>query len=225
MMEEFIIRLVNLKKSYNHRVVLNIPELKILKNKLHIVLGANGSGKTTLLETIAGLNKIDGGSIYYEGKVANLKILREKTTLVLQSPYLFNTTVFNNIAYGLKVRGIRETEITDRVKTILEGLGLEGYAQRNARELSQGEMRLVAIGRALVLEREVLLLDEPCSDLDRQNIQLIEQILKQTKRTIVMATQSANQAHRLAEILITIKNGVVKVAKKDFRANFGNLES
>jgi len=204
-----IIKLVNLKKCYNHHPVVDIPYLEFEENKLHIIVGPNGSGKTTLLSILAGIEKIDQGRIYYKNEEADNGMLKRKITLVLQSPYIFNTTVFNNIAYGLKVRGVSKKEIDDKVSAVLKRTGLEEFAKRNGKQLSQGEMRKVAIARALIFDPEMLLLDEPTSDLDRPNIQLVENLLRETKKTIIMATQSTNQAHRLAEILITIKNGKV----------------
>ncbi|MBI4656443.1 MAG: ABC transporter ATP-binding protein [Elusimicrobia bacterium] len=208
-MKDPIIKLENLKKSYNHTFVLDIPYLEFEANKLHIILGPNGSGKTTLLSILADIEKIDHGKIYYKNKEVDNGMLRRKITLVLQSPYIFNTTVFNNIAYGLKIRSVAKKEIDDKVSVVLKKLGLEKFTNQNGIQLSQGEMHKVAIARALVIDPDMLLLDEPYSDLDPFNIQLVENLLKETKKTIIMTTQDKDQTHRLADVFITIKNGKV----------------
>ncbi len=212
-----IIELVGVKKTYDHRLILDIPSLKIEERKLHIIVGPNGSGKTTLLEILAGIENIDQGRIYYNNEeVTDKQRFRRNITLVMQSPYVLNASVFQNVAYGLKVRAVPRKEIGNRVSAVLDRLGLKEFVNRNGKKLSQGEMRKVAIARALVIDPEVLLLDEPTSDLDRLNIQLIENLIKTTKKTIIMATQSTSQAHRLAEILITIKKGKTTCVRPDF---------
>ncbi|MCK4508501.1 MAG: ATP-binding cassette domain-containing protein, partial [Desulfuromonadales bacterium] len=135
---------------------------------------------------------------------------RQKVTLVEQSPYLLKGSVSDNLAFGLKLRGIRRKEQKKRIISALALVGLEGFDQRKANELSGGEVQRVALARALVLEPKVLLLDEPTSSIDSKSLQAFEEMLSQLPEngvTIVLATHDRFMAERLGGEMLQIENG------------------
>lgn len=208
----------NLTKVYHGKKVLDIPRLTIKTGGFYGVMGPNGSGKTTLLSLLSLLLPPTSGKIYFEGvdtSKADKRSFRQKITLILQNPLLLNTTVQNNIAYGLKVRRIKRIAQKRRVTECLQLVGLEGFEKRRPREISGGEAQRVAIARAIALYPKVLLLDEPTANVDRSNVDLLEKILKELNQrfqiTIIMATHDINQAYRLADEVIPLFGG--KMAK------------
>jgi len=211
-MEKHILNIEGLKKYYNRNLALDIPKLAFERNAVHMIMGPNGSGKSTLLEIIALLEKPSSGKIYYNNELIgkNHNRIRKEITLVMQFPFLFNTTVFKNIAYGLNMRANSERKRRQKVMEILERMNLTEFGERNARELSAGEMRKVAIARAIVLEPEILLLDEPTSELDEKNIELVERIIKSFGKTVIMVTQSKGQAMRLGDMVFSMSEGGIE---------------
>ena len=166
-------RLDSIRKCYGSNVALDIDELTIGEGRLYTLTGANGAGKSTLLNILAFLSPPTSGEIFYSGKRVDwnhgsMEEYRRKVTLLHQSPYLFEGTVYDNVAFGLKARGIQGEAQRRRVDKALDTAGLPGFRDRKARELSGGEAQRVAMARALVLEPEVLLLDEPLANIDRE---------------------------------------------------------
>jgi len=217
-MGSFQFEIWNLTKVYNGKRVLDIPHLTIKKGSIYGVMGPNGSGKTTLLSILSLLESPSSGKIYFEGietSEADRHSLRQQMTLILQNPLLLKTTVEKNIAYGLKVRGIKKGERKKRIMECLELVGLEGLEKRRAGELSGGETQRVAIARALALYPKVLLLDEPTANVDRRSVDVLERILKELNQrfqiTIILATHDINQAYRLADEVVSLFAG--KTAK------------
>ncbi|MFQ6111677.1 MAG: ATP-binding cassette domain-containing protein, partial [Nitrospinota bacterium] len=137
--------------------------------------------------------------------------LRRAVTLVDQSPILLSRSVFSNVAFGLRVRGIPQEEVVRRVREALSRVGLGGFEGRRARELSGGEGQRVALARALALEPEVLLLDEPTANVDRAHAEAIEGVItaqaQEAARTVVLATHNLEQAQRLSQRIITLVDG------------------
>jgi molybdopterin-binding protein len=217
-MGSFQFEIWNLTKVYNGKRVLDIRHLTIKKGSIYGVMGPNGSGKTTLLSILSLLESPSSGKIYFEGidtSEADRHSLRQQMTLILQNPLLLKTTVEKNIAYGLKVRGIKKGERKKRIMECLELVGLEGFEKRRAGELSGGETQRVAIARALALYPKVLLLDEPTANVDRRSVDVLERILKELNQrfqiTIILATHDINQAYRLADEVVSLFAG--KTAK------------
>ena len=143
---------------------------------------------------------------------------RRKVTCVFQHPVLLNRSVWDNVAYGLRLRGQRETN--GEVEAALEQVGLQAFARQPARRLSGGEAQRVALARALVLRPEVLLLDEPTANLDPYNVGLIEQIVRQVNQelgtTVVLVTHNVFQARRLAGRTALLLNGkLVEIAETE----------
>ena len=187
-----------------------------MQGKITTLLGPSGSGKTTLLRIIAGLDSPTEGSVVYEGKPitdSELNFLRQKATLVFQKSVIFDTTVYNNIAYGLKLGDYSKEKINDKVGEVLELVRLDGYEKRRAKKLSGGEQQRVSLARALVLDRELLLLDEPTVNIDPKNVSIIEEAILRVNRekntTIVLATHNMFQAEALSEKIALLLEGTV----------------
>jgi tungstate transport system ATP-binding protein len=182
------------------------------------IVGPNGSGKTTLLKLLGGLLEMTAGNLRFKGQVItneNRELIREKTTMVFQKPVHFGTSVFKNVAYGLRIRGVSEDEITSRVEEVLSFVGLKDLSDKLARNLSGGEQRRVSIARAIVLEPEILLLDEPTADLDFESARIIEDILKkinkELKTTIILSTHNLFQAESIAHRTAIINQGQIQI--------------
>lgn len=236
--------LVNICHFYGKREVLNIPHLVLEKGKIYGIVGPNGSGKSTLLYILNGLIVPTEGRVYFEGKPlsSSLNTLKKTPiTLVIQNPYLFNTTVEKNIEYGLRVKGMPRKMRKSMVQQVIEKLELGGLEKRPVRELSGGESQLVALARALVIDPQVILLDEPTSGMDLKHLQKFENILirinRERKTTIIFTTHDLCRAYILAHqvfslvegrlISSTVHNlfkGKVKTSKEGVYFDTGNLK-
>ena len=190
---------------------LLIERLDLHFRQIYTLTGPNGSGKSTLLRTMALLVLPERGTIRLaDAGSGNLTQQRQKVTLVEQSPYLLKGSVSDNLAFGLKLRGIRGNEQKDRIKSALSMVGLEEFEMRKASELSGGEVQRVALARALVLEPKVLLLDEPTSGIDSKSLQVFEEILSRLPEcgvTVVLATHDQFLAERLGGEMLQLENG------------------
>jgi len=204
-MRKFAIQTYNLSKGYNGEVVLKKINLQLERGRIHAIIGPSGVGKSVLLRLLNLLEEATSGEIYFDGRALkenNYLKLQRRMTLVFQKPALFNTSVYENVAYGLKVRRENKGSVFEKVRKALEVVGLKGYEHKRAGNLSGGEKQRVAIARAMVLEPEILFLDEPTSDLDPRNVAIIEELInyinRKFKTTIVLATHNMFQARRLA---------------------------
>ncbi len=220
-----LIELRNIDQTREARDILKDINISIDRGEVFAMIGPTGAGKTTLLRIIDLLDIPSRGRIYYDGvdvatsEKARLK-LRRRMAFVLQKPVVFNTSVYDNVAYGLKWRGMNTQQIREKVNAILESTQLTEYAKRNARTLSGGEMQRVAIARAVATDPEVLLLDEPSANLDPVSAGKIEDILtgiiKQRDVTVVMATHDMAQGQRLADRIGVLVNGeIVQVGRSN----------
>ncbi|MBO8129707.1 MAG: ATP-binding cassette domain-containing protein [Peptococcaceae bacterium] len=182
-------------------------------------MGPSGAGKTTLLRFLSlldlpteGLLAIDGQDVRTLDCRARLR-LRRRMTMVFQKPILFNTSVFENVAYGLRIRGISGNKLRRAVSDALAWVGLRDLAGRNARTLSGGEAQRIALARAAVLETDVLLLDEATANLDPANVALMEDLILKLNRqkgvTIIMVTHNVFQTKRLADEVVFMWEGKV----------------
>jgi len=193
-------RIVGLSKSYGSIKALHDVSIEASDEGIVAIVGPNGSGKTTLLRLMAGLEKPDAGRIE----------IPQNVTMVFQRAVMFSTSVYKNLAYGLKLSGAGDDEIRKRTAEALRTVGLEGFGKRNAKKLSGGEQQRVAIARALLLEPKVLLLDEPTSNLDYENARIIEDIIRaQSGRLVMLATHNLFQVRRLASTVVFLKNGTL----------------
>jgi tungstate transport system ATP-binding protein len=207
-------------KSYGGREVLHVDSLEIRWGEIFGIVGPSGSGKSTLLRLLDFLEPPTAGQIHFQGHSVNgagpipLTIRRQVTT-VFQKPVLLNTTVYGNVAYGVKIRG--EKEVEGKVEGALARVGLMEFAKAPVRTLSGGEAQRVALARAIVVEPQVLLLDEPTANLDPYNVGLIEGIVADLNRrkdmTIVLVTHNVFQAKRLAHrVALLLEGRIIEVA-------------
>lgn len=201
---------------YEGRTVLAVDHLPIERGRVYALVGPNGAGKTTLLHIMSLILRPDQGEVFFEGaQVGNDESerisARRSTTVVLQNPYLFNTTVKANVEYGLKARGVEKRERERRVGEALELVDLSGFASRRARQLSGGEAQLVALARGLVLKPSILFLDEITANLDVKHVGQLERVIGDINRgrgtTIVMTTHILPQAYRLADRVLSLFEG------------------
>jgi len=218
-MDKLIFKVRDLKKVYNNKIVLDVDNLNFQEGKIYAIVGPNGSGKTTLLNILNLLEKPDEGQIFfYDQEITNKSNsdtleIRRKITLVNQDPFLFHSTVYDNIAYGLKIRSIPSEVQKSRIRSALNIVGLSGFKDRKANQLSGGEAQRVVIARALVIEPEILFLDEPTTSIDQKHIDVVERVIKKIKKeiktTVIFTTHDLSQAYRLADEVISLLDGKI----------------
>lgn len=203
-------------KSYNGNPALNACSFSFDRNGVYVLTGSNGSGKSTLLRICALIESPDKGEVnYFSGdNIFSKDIgLRRRITLVLPGIGLFNTTVFNNAAYGLKIRGWKNKEIERKVNDALKFVGLIHKKNHNALTLSSGETQRLGIARAMAIEPEMLFLDEPTASIDNENTKIVENIIlnmkKEGRSKIIIATHDMPQAERLADCMLLMDEGKI----------------
>lgn len=221
-MSQTLFKIENLTKSYHDKQVLQIPYLEFEEGKIYAILGHNGAGKTTLLNLLGLLDYPDSGNIFFDGRIATKSLelsIRRQITMVMQKPFFFRTSVFKNVAYGLSVRGIKNKEIDVRVHNALHQVGLSDLKYRDAATLSGGEAQRAALARVLVLSPNVLLLDEPTTNIDKKNKKIFEALIKEINEkyntTIIFTTHIISQSHRLADKIILLTEGKVATCDKN----------
>jgi tungstate transport system ATP-binding protein len=206
----------NLNKSFDGTPVLRDINLDVDRGEVFAFIGSSGSGKTTLLRLAHLLDSPTSGKIRFDGADTDASesarlAMRRRMAMVFQRPVAFQASVFDNVAYGLNIRGIKGVERERRIRRALETVELSGFEKRNAQSLSGGELQRVALARAMVTEPEVLFLDEPTANLDPVNTQRVEELLgrviKELKTTVVMATHDMAQGQRLANRIAVLLNG------------------
>ena len=196
--------------------ILKNINLMVERGEIFALIGPTGAGKTTLLRLIDVLDAPAVGKVFFDGADVNASDrirleTRRRMAFVLQKPVIFNSSVYDNIACGLRWRGIDSRHTREEVDGILETVGLTSYKNRNARTLSGGEVQRVAIARAIAVRPEVLLLDEPTANLDPVSASKIEEliagVIKRETITVIMATHDMSQGQRLADRIGVLING------------------
>ncbi len=214
-----LIDLQNVCKTLDQKPILSNLNLSIQQGDIMALVGPSGSGKSTLLRCLNRLIEIDSGIIHFNGKtITNYQPtnLRRQMLLVQQESIMFPGTVTDNITYGLQLQGDNNHH---SITQLLTDVGLpQEFTHRNAEKLSGGEKKRVALARALALNPQVLLLDEPTSGVDPINIQKIEQtilsISKHKKLTVVWVTHDVPQAKRVSTRIANLKEGHIKSVTK-----------
>ncbi|MFP4346761.1 MAG: ATP-binding cassette domain-containing protein [Thermodesulfobacteriota bacterium] len=205
-----------LKKIYNGRTVLDLPELSFEKGKIYGLLGPNGSGKTTLLSILGFLTPPSAGDLFYKGRRVSFKEksllpLRKEVVVVDQHPILFSTTVYKNVEFGLKVRQVPKSRRPDIIEASLERVGMRDFMHARGGELSGGENQRVAIARALACSPQVMLFDEPTASVDVNHQIVIEEIIRdlhsQEGISILLSTHNLSQAAKLVHERIYLFEG------------------
>jgi len=207
----------NIEVERGGTIILNVPFFLIQEGEILALIGPNGAGKTTLLQTLSYLIKPFGGEIFFRGEKVNsvrpVFEYRRKLAMVFQEPLLFDTTVFNNVASGLKIRGMGKGEIQKKVMENLERFGIIHLSDRSAKTLSGGEAQRTSLARAFAIQPEILFLDEPFASLDpptRESlIEDLEHILKQTHTTALFATHDRMEALRLSDRIAVMNGGKI----------------
>lgn len=211
---------------------LHVPALQIKDGEIFCLIGPNGSGKTTLLQTLSYLEPSFNGKIFFRGKQVEADCsleYRRKLAMVFQEPLLFNTTVFNNIASGLKIRRLNRGEINARVMEQMERFGISHLARRSARTLSGGEAQRTSLARAFALGPELLFLDEPFAALDQLTRESLlgdlKTILGQTGTTTILATHDRKEALGFSGLVAVMNRGrIEQLGPPDEVANFPATE-
>jgi len=210
------ILLNNIHKSYGRDEVIQEVNCEVADGELLVIVGPSGCGKSTLLRMIAGLENITEGEISIGGRVVNdLEPADRDIAMVFQNYALYpHMSVYNNMAYGLKIRGLPKDEIEQRVKRAAETLEIGEYLKRSPRQLSGGQRQRVAMGRAIVREPSVFLFDEPLSNLDAKlRVQMRLEIKKLQQRlgiTSVYVTHDQIEAMTLGQRLMVLNGGFVE---------------
>ena len=193
-MSENILELKNLNKSYGEQKVLDNLSLNIKKNEFLTLLGPSGCGKTTTLKIIAGFENADSGELIFKNNdISTLPPYKRKVNTVFQKYALFpHMNIFDNIAFGLKLKKLPKDEIKNKVEEMLSLVALKGFEKRSVDSLSGGQQQRVAIARALINKPEILLLDEPLGALDlklRKEMQIeLKKIQQEVGITFVFVT-------------------------------------
>jgi len=199
------------------RTVLQVDELDVQNGEVLAVVGPNGAGKSTLLLALARLIRAERGRILFNGQQVQAEsdtAHRRRLALVLQDALLFDLSVYENVAIGLRFRKVGKKKIEPRVNTWLERLGIAHLRDRRASQISGGEAQRVSLARALVLEPELLLLDEPFAALDPPTrIRLLDDlraILPKTGTTVIFITHNLDEAQRLAGRMAIFLDGKIR---------------
>ena len=197
------------------RVVLDVERLELRRGEILALVGPNGAGKSTLVTALALLERPAAGSISLDGVPVDwrrrLLAARRRLAIVFQEPLLFDTTVAENVATGLKLRGVARSEREPLVERWLSRLGIAHLARRQARTLSGGEAQRTSLARALVLAPELLLLDEPFAALDSPTREALTDdllpLLRETATTTVLVTHDRDEALEMGDRLGVILDG------------------
>ena len=213
---ENIIEIKNLSKQYDDLKVLDSINLNIRKNEFVTLLGPSGCGKTTTLKIIAGFETCDDGEVIFEDKKINdVPPFDRQINTVFQKYALFpHMNVYENIAFGLRIKKLSKSIIDTKVKEVLKLVSLEGFEKRNIDSLSGGQQQRVAIARAIVNEPRVLLLDEPLGALDlklRKEMQIeLKKIQKQLGITFIFVTHDQEEALTMSDTVVVMNKGVIQ---------------
>ncbi len=211
-----VVELQNVKKSFDDKTILKNINLTIYNGEFLTLLGPSGCGKTTTLRIIAGFESADSGNVIINGeRVNDIPPNKRGVHTVFQSYALFpHMTVYNNVAFGLKMHKVPKNEIKSRVTEVLRIVKLENFADRKPHQLSGGQQQRVALARALVNKPLVLLLDEPLSALDASLRKGMQKELKQLQRalgiTFILVTHDQEEALSMSDRVVVMNEGVIE---------------
>ena len=216
-----LIEIEGLYKSVGKSEILNDINLNVEEGKVLALIGPTGSGKTTLLRLIDLQDQPTRGSIFFRGEdICRLSskekfLVRRRMAMVFQKPVMFSRSVYENVSYGLKVRGKGNSR--DDVLHTLEEVGLSGYESRSATTLSGGEMQRIALARAMVIKPEVLLLDEPTANLDPKSASVMDDLIERLAKggtTVIIASHNMTECRRLAnKVIILVKGRITRTGR------------
>ena len=211
--EGAFLEIENLAKSRGRAEILKDINLRVMKGEVLALIGPTGSGKTSLLRLINLLEGPSSGRILIEGREvsslpeSDLLPVRRRMAMVFQKPVMFRSDVEHNVSFGLRMRGKKDKRM---VQEALASVSLSGYERRDANTLSGGEMQRIALARALILEPELLLLDEPTANLDPKSVKAIDRLLQGLaghRTTVILATHNMQEALMLADRVAVLEEG------------------
>ena len=208
--------LKNVVKKYDIKTIINNISLEIKDKEFLVLVGSSGCGKSTILRMIAGLEDITGGEIYIDNKCVNNVHPKDRDiAFVFQSYALYpHMTVYENIAFPLKMRGLKKDEIDKKVKEAADILNLSEYLQRRPKQLSGGQRQRVALGRAIVRNPKVFLMDEPLSNLDAKlRVQMRSEIKKlheKLQTTFIYVTHDQTEALTMGDRIVVLDKGIIQ---------------
>ncbi|MBW0764384.1 ABC transporter ATP-binding protein [Mammaliicoccus fleurettii] len=215
-MKQPIIKFESISKNFNNTQVLNDVSFEIEEGKFYTLLGPSGCGKTTILKLIAGFETASNGNILFNNKIINkVPANNRKVNTVFQDYALFpHLNVYDNVAFGLKIKKLNKKDIQIKVKEALKLVKLEGYEQRKITEMSGGQKQRVAIARALANEPEIILLDEPLSALDlklRTEMQYeLRELQQRLGITFIFVTHDQEEALAMSDYIFVMKDGKIQ---------------
>lgn len=211
-----LIEIKNLTKEYDGDIVLKGIDLTIHENEFVTLLGPSGCGKTTLLRIIGGFDTPTSGEVEFNGKdLIQIPSYKREINTVFQKYALFpHLNVFDNIAFGLRMKKVPEAEVTERVNRMLKMIKLTDFAKRGIDSLSGGQQQRIAIARALVNRPKVLLLDEPLGALDlklRQDMQYeLKEIQREMGITFIFVTHDQEEALTMSDTIVVLNDGLIQ---------------
>lgn len=215
-MSKELIRFENIVKDYDGQLVLKGVNLSIEENAFVTLLGPSGSGKTTLLRILGGFLEATEGKVYFDDiEISQTPAYKREINTVFQKYALFpHMNIYENIAFGLKIKKVDKSVIPTKVKKMLKLVGLSGYEEREIETLSGGQQQRIAIARALINEPKVLLLDEPLGALDlrlRKEMQLeLKKIQKEVGITFIYVTHDQEEALTMSDEIVVLNNGEIQ---------------
>jgi spermidine/putrescine transport system ATP-binding protein len=215
-MDNAIIQLNNITKKFDGEIVLDDITLSVKENEFVTFLGPSGCGKTTTLRIIGGFEKPDEGQVYFDGQLINdIPPFKRQLNTVFQKYALFpHLNVYENIAFGLRIKKMDEKTISSKVERMLELFNLKNYGKRRIDQLSGGQQQRIAIARALVNEPKVLLLDEPLGALDlklRKEMQHeLKTMQKQLGITFIYVTHDQEEALTMSDTIVVMNEGIIQ---------------
>jgi tungstate transport system ATP-binding protein len=215
MSSDTILQVNGMRVSRGGIPVLDIPEFSVRKGEFLSIIGPNGTGKSTLLLSLAGLVKRQGGTLRFKGKVVDngteLLAFRRRLAMVFQEPLLFDSTVYDNVAAGLKIRGMQRAGIRPVTEENLALFGISHLSSRSACKISGGEAQRTSLARAFATDPELILLDEPFASLDPPTkeaiIEDLGRVMRERHTTAIMATHDRMDALRLSRRIAVMDGG------------------
>lgn len=210
------IKTVNLNKKIGTVEILKNINLFFESGSTNVIIGPNGAGKTSLLKQLALLDKPSSGDIFFDGQALKKISAKAKTNLrrqigfIFQNPVMLSGTVFDNVVYGLKVRGTKID--SGKIEKVISTVGLSEKTGRGAGTLSGGEKQRLSLARIIVLEPETYIFDEPTANLDPVSVKIIENVIlrfSKAKKTIILATHNLQQARKFGQKIFFMNNGEI----------------
>lgn len=227
-MTETVLELIGTRMSFGGKQLFEVERLTFRSETCLVLTGANGSGKTTLLKIAAGLLAPDRATVSFEGRDFSwrraYRSLRRRVVYLHQFPYMFDASVFDNVAYGLRRKGVPAPEVRAQVRQALDWAGLSTHRTQNARSLSGGEKQRVALARARVLSPHLLLLDEPIANMDEEGRERTLFFIRRMVAdgfTVALATHERQLVQQVAQVHLHLEGD--RLAEKPVSA-YSKLE-